>query len=216
MRSAFFTLLACCLGSCSRRAPEPVLTAPPKPGVETPALTVARAVDASSASDAAIASDSSTAAALADADPKSAAGQEVRRAWPRVALDDAAPLCVFADYDARAKAPFRKQAGKKLALRAGKTLVFGAYAPSACINEQCDDAPTLQCWVEQEGTTLTVRSRYRARHKTDSQCSENCREVTAGCPTEPLAAGTYTVKHGEKSITLKVPSVLRSSCLPGD
>lgn len=152
-------------------------------------------------------------AVLADAATPAAPSASGPSSWPRVALDDAAPLCVFSSFKERGAAPFRKQAVKKQTLRAGESVVLGAYAPSECVNEQCDDVPTLQCWIEQQGDTLIVHSRYRARHKPDSHCSDNCREVTAGCATQPLAAGRYTLKHGDKSVPLKIPSVVRTPCL---
>ena len=212
MRSWFVALLASGLCSCSERPAPPAPVGNAEASVQAPARAEAQALEASDAS----AASTAVAVAAADAGPAGEKSAQVRDAWPRVALDDAARLCLFPGFKERVAAPFRHQAGKKQKLRAGASVVVGAYAPPACVNELCDTGPTLQCWVEQAGDILTVHSRYRARHKPDSQCTENCREVTAGCETPKLAAGTYTLKHGDKSIALKIPSVLRSSCLPGD
>ena len=133
--------------------------------------------------------------------------------WSKVKLVDQVPLCVFASDLDRDKAPFVKQVPKKPKLKAGEPATFGVYGPG-CVQETCDQLPTLQCWVEREGNTLKVFSRYSAYHKDGSECSEGCREITAGCPTPPLEAGKYTVQHGEKTWELRVPGAQRVACLP--
>jgi hypothetical protein len=37
--------------------------------------------------------------------------------------------------------------------------------------------------------------------------------VVAGCETDVLKAGEYTVKYGGRTFSLRVPSVLRDPCL---
>ena len=133
--------------------------------------------------------------------------------WSKLKLDDKVPLCVFASDLDRDKAPFLKQVPKKPSLKAGEPVTFGVYGPG-CVQETCDQLPSLQCWVDREGNTLKVSSRYSAYHKDGSHCSEGCREIHAGCPSPPLEAGKYTVQYGEKSWALRVPGAPRSACLP--
>ncbi|MFM2415568.1 MAG: hypothetical protein RL385_291, partial [Pseudomonadota bacterium] len=49
--------------------------------------------------------------------------------------------------------------------------------------------------------------------KDDSHCTENCREVIAGCETPPLEAGSYTVKYAAKTYPLSIPSTPKTPCL---
>jgi hypothetical protein len=133
-----------------------------------------------------------------------------RPGWSEIVLEDELPICVFPDYTARNAAPFIDQV-KAQTLRAGSRLVFGAFAP-ACINPACDDAPTLQCWIDREGNTLVVHTRYFGYHKDGAKCTDDCKRVIAGCETSELAAGSYTVRHGQRAFKLRVPGVLRSPC----
>jgi len=96
-------------------------------------------------------------------------------------------------------------------LRAGASVIFGAF-PSWCVNEACDDRPSMQCWIEMQGKTIVVNTRFFGDHKDGSTCTETCRPVTAGCETPPLEAGTYTIQQGEQSWQLKIPGVLRKPC----
>lgn len=131
--------------------------------------------------------------------------------WSKQTLDDTLPLCVFSDAEAREAAQFIEQV-KSPKLAANHSLVFGAFAPH-CINEACDDLATLQCSVRREGTTLTVTAHYWAYHKEGSSCSEECAEITAACETPPLEPGKYTVRYGNETYSLQVPSRLRAPCL---
>lgn len=131
--------------------------------------------------------------------------------WSKLKLQDTLPLCVFADATAREQAPFLEQV-KKQQLKANQSVVFGAFGPY-CINEACDDLPSLQCVVDREGKTLKVRARYIGYHKDGTTCSDDCRQVTAGCETPKLEPGRYKVQYGDETYTLKIPSVMRSPCL---
>jgi hypothetical protein len=133
-----------------------------------------------------------------------------KEGWSKVKLQDTLPLCVFGDVLEREKAKFPDQV-KKQELKAGHTVVFGAYGPY-CINPACDDMPTLQCAVERQGNTLTVLARYVGYHKDGATCTDGCTEVTAGCWTEKLEAGKYTVQYGDNTFSLQVPSVVRKPC----
>lgn len=131
--------------------------------------------------------------------------------WESVKLVDDVPLCVFADYAERGKAPFLKDV-RKQTLHANSTLIFGAFAPG-CPNEACDAIPTLQCWVTaDEPNTLVVHSKLTLKHKRGTACTEDCRSVTAGCETKELKAGKYTVQYGARTFSVRLPSVTRSPC----
>jgi hypothetical protein len=133
--------------------------------------------------------------------------------WDTVRLEDEVPLCVFANYGERTKAPFLKDV-RKQTLTADSRLVFGTFAPG-CLNEACDAVPTLQCWVdsEPEPNTLVVHSRLSLKHKRGTACTKDCRPVMAGCETDVLKAGKYTVKYGMRAFSLRVPNVMRAPCL---
>jgi hypothetical protein len=130
--------------------------------------------------------------------------------WSQVSMQDTLPICVFASYAERESAPPFPRA-KKQTLAANAPVVFGVYPPW-CVNEACDYRMLLQCWTERAGTILTVHTRYASDRKDDAKCDEDCMDVDAACETAPLEPGEYTVRHGDKSYALKVPSVVRSPC----
>jgi hypothetical protein len=133
-----------------------------------------------------------------------------KEGWSKLKLQDTLPLCVFENALERDNAKFVTQA-KTQKLKANQPVTFGAYGPY-CINPQCDDLPTLQCVVDREGNTLKVTARYIGYHKDGSTCSDECREVMAGCDTPSLEPGKYTVQYGDQTYALKIPSTLKDPC----
>ena len=136
--------------------------------------------------------------------------------WDKFRLIDEVPLCIFASHDTRGDADFLKDVHKQK-LRANSSVVFGAFA-RGCVSEACDAVPTLECRVEagEEPRTLVVHSRYSYEHKQGTVCTADCRSITAGCETQALAPGTYTVKYGTHTFRLRIPSVLRDPCFDVD
>jgi len=164
-------------------APAPVPPAAPAPGAEPPS---------------------------AEAAPESA-DFLAKPGWSKITIDEQVPICVFPSFAVHHEAKFLKDV-KKQPLRAHDTLVIGAFGPW-CVNEACDDIPSLQCFAERSGNTITVRTHYWGLRKDGSTCKTDvCRQVTAGCETPKLEAGTYTLQHGQKSYKLKIPSTPRSPC----
>lgn len=92
-------------------------------------------------------------------------------------------------------------------------MTFGTFPPG-CVNPACDDMASMQCWVDREGSTLQVHSKYYGYHKEGSSCSEGCLEIVAGCDTPELEAGTYTVQYSKHSYELQIPSSLNKPCYP--
>ena len=132
--------------------------------------------------------------------------------WSAQLITDEVPLCIFSDYVERNKAEQITQV-KKQKLKAGSGVVFGAFAPR-CMHRECDDDPTLQAWLDEEGeNTFVVHSRFHALHKDGTTCTKNCERVIAGVQTRDLEPGTYTVKYGTLTRQFTVPSVLKSPCL---
>jgi hypothetical protein len=162
--------------------------------------------------DAVSAPDSWTQGVLNATAPVAAAGSsDGATEWDTVKLEDEAPLCVFADHTERGNALFLQDV-REQTLGADSRVVFGTFAPG-CLNEACDSAPTHQCWVENEKpSTLIVHSRLIFEHRRGTVCTKDCHPVMAGCETEVLKAGTYTVKYGERTFSLRVPSVMRDPC----
>jgi len=128
-----------------------------------------------------------------------------------VTIEDLGPLCVFAGHDERNAVLFAAEAQKQT-LRAGTGVVFGTFPPT-CLAESCNTGPNYQCDVDRtEPHTLVVHSRLSYRHKPGSVCTKGCRPVIAGCETEALEAGKYTVRYGSREFALRVPSVLGKPC----
>ena len=87
------------------------------------------------------------------------------------------------------------------------------YGPH-CLNDACDERPNLQCWVERDGAQgLLVRSRFSSLHKDGASCTQDCLELDTACETEELPAGKYSVRYGDKTYKLVIPSTLRDPCL---
>jgi hypothetical protein len=130
--------------------------------------------------------------------------------WGKLSLQDTLPICAFAGFNEREAALHIEQV-KKQSLKADSTVVFGVYGPG-CLNKECDARANLQCWVDLEGDTLHVHTRFSSFHKDGSTCTKDCLEVDAACETPALKAGKYTVQHGEKSYKLQIPSLVRQPC----
>ncbi len=128
-----------------------------------------------------------------------------------VSVAGKSPICLFASEAERQLAPISHTQAKKQTLRAGASIIIGAYPPW-CIHESCDDRPSLQCWIDLQGDTIVVNARYFGDHKDGTTCTENCREINAGCETPPLPAGKYTIQQGEQTWPLRIPSVLKDPC----
>lgn len=135
--------------------------------------------------------------------------------WSAVTLENGVPLCLFASGQAHFDAKSIDQVGPQ-ELRAGARVTIGAFA-GWCVNETCDQRPSLQCSVDREGPTLVVRSKYWGYRKDGATCDDGpCRPVGAGCVTPELEAGDYTVVHGERSFEVRIPSVLDKPCFGTD
>ena len=131
--------------------------------------------------------------------------------WSKVVVDDQVPLCLFTDLKSHWDAKFLKDVTGQT-LKAGTEIVVGAFGPY-CINETCDDLPSLQCDAALEGNTIVVKSHYWAYHKDGSSCAGLiCRQVNAACKTPVLHAGKYKLKHGAKEWDIKIPSTLAKPC----
>jgi len=162
------------------------------------------ATSASSAPAEAVASAAASAAASASAAAHAAE-------WEKVKLEDEVPLCVFGDPDQRDDAKFLRDVHKQT-LHANDRVVFGTFPPD-CLSPACLSPPSHQCWVDsEEPNTLVVHSRLSYERKRGAVCTEGCEPVIAGCRSEVLKAGKYTVKYGAHEYSLRVPSVLKDPC----
>lgn len=130
--------------------------------------------------------------------------------WGEFRLQDDLPICIFSSGPERDKAPFIDKV-KKQTLAANATATFGVYPPF-CLNKDCDALPSLQCWVDREGNTLTVHTRFFSFHKAEASCKTDCMDVDTSCETPALEPGEYTIVHGFKTHKLKIPSSPRSPC----
>jgi hypothetical protein len=133
-----------------------------------------------------------------------------RAGWRKRVVEDEGPLCIGATYYEVDRADSIEKV-RKQKLQAGMPVAFETYGPG-CINEACVQLPTLQCSAERDGNTLVVHSRYNGYHKDDATCDQECRPVYTGCETPILEAGRYTVRYGEKTFQLKIPSTLKDPC----
>jgi hypothetical protein len=148
--------------------------------------------------------------------PPPAAEQTIKRRGPapgfaQLSLKDTLPICVFPNMQERIKAPHLADV-KPQKLAANSKVTFGVFGPG-CLNAACDDRPMLQCWTEQDGETIVVKTRFSSFHNDSATCTEECLELDTACDSQiELKAGKkYTVRHGEKTYKLQTGTV-RDPC----
>ena len=196
-----FWCLAACLLVAACKEPQPTQApaaapAPPAAAATPPSPALAAAPEAQM--------EGASAAATATAD---------RAGWTPLQRQDDLPLCVFASYAERERAPLLQAAKTPQKLRANAKLVFGVFGPH-CLNEACDERPNLQCWVERDGpSSLLVHARFSSLHKDGGSCTQDCMELDVACETDELAPGKYKLRYGDKTYKLTIPSSLRDPCL---
>lgn len=146
--------------------------------------------------------------------PRVEQSYERKPGWGPVSREDELPICVFADAAAQLRATSVEHITKQT-LRAKAKLTLGMY-PDWCVNEACDQVPSLQCSVERVGASLIVHSKYWGDRRLGSSCEEMvCRPVAASCETPELEAGVYRLVYGSNSLELRLPGRLRNPCLGG-
>ena len=192
---AFALLATSALGCNEPKAARQAAPATPAPAAEAPAVPAA-----------------SPPSAANDGSPPAAEEKPYYQGpgWSELKIQDSLPLCVFGSGDERDKAPFIEQVSKQT-LTANAPVVFGVFPPW-CLNSACDAMPALQCWVERDGDTLTVHTRFFSFHNAGAKCESDCLDVDTACETPELPPGIYTIRHGEKTYKLKIPSSPRSPC----
>lgn len=90
--------------------------------------------------------------------------------------------------------------------------VLHVHVLEACLSSSCDIDRRAECEVRQEGAVLTVRSRLRWTTGASRGCTDDCGVLAAHCESPPLAAGTYTVRHGTSERTVEVPGNIALPC----
>lgn len=71
----------------------------------------------------------------------------------------------------------------------------------------CASEVTTGCRVKLEGTTLEVEASasYTVPGE-DQDCAAICHAVRATCTSDPLPAGSYTLRYGQQTTSFEVPS----------
>lgn len=133
--------------------------------------------------------------------------------WPQTKRQDDLPACVFGSWPEWKEAEFIEQVKPNASLRVGHAIHFGVYGPG-CAAPECVRNAMLQCWVDMEGSLITLHARYNAFEKPAASCSTGCLSVTAQCNTPQLGKGEYTVVYGADRWKVRVPSVVRPACRP--
>lgn len=85
-----------------------------------------------------------------------------------------------------------------------------------CLSSSCSRNARANCNVEVQGTILTITSsaEWETASGDDIACTADCLTLSGGCTTPVLAAGTYTVKHGDKAVDVTIPG-MSPACPPG-
>ncbi len=136
----------------------------------------------------------------------------MKEGYSQFELRDSLPICLFSSYEERDKAKILDRVTKQTFKPGGMVLV-GVF-PRGCLNQECDDRPTLQCWVDKEGEdTWVVSTRFASFRKDEGTCTKDCMETDASCEIAEVKAGKYKIRHGDKTYDFKMPSTLGNPCL---
>ena len=128
-------------------------------------------------------------------------------------MKDTLPVCAFSSTDERVKALYIEDAKtKKQTLAEDDKVTFGVFGPW-CLYKECDDLPLLECWVDRESEdTLVLHTHFFSFHRDGATCTKDCMKIDASCDTPNLPRGKYYVRHGDKTATIQIPSVLKKPC----
>lgn len=81
------------------------------------------------------------------------------------------------------------------------------YFAGTCLSSSCDTDREASCSVRLEGSVLVVESRMGWSSKQGMvACTDDCQRMSVTCESPPLAAGTYTIRHGDHEVPLTIPS----------
>lgn len=77
-----------------------------------------------------------------------------------------------------------------------------------CLSSSCDRLLHVECAVELIDGVLVLESSGAVEDLRGPRtgCTDDCGFMVAQCETPPLAEGEYTLRHGDREITLSVPS----------
>jgi hypothetical protein len=154
---------------------------------------------------------SSGLAARGDGGGNDASASDAASAWSQFSRHDDVPLCLFARHEDWWNAQFLGDVKEKVSLKAGGKLYLGAYAPG-CADPDCIRRITLQCWADVEGKTITVHTRFSGEQQAEQLCQNNCQPASAACNTPGLTAGVYTITHGARQRTIRIPGLQQPAC----
>ena len=87
------------------------------------------------------------------------------------------------------------------------------YSLGACLSSTCSTNRTASCQVTRNSNVLLISSRASYTPIHGRPCSGDCERPSAECVTAPLAAGTYTIRHGNSETQLTIPSEGEPVCL---
>lgn len=76
-----------------------------------------------------------------------------------------------------------------------------------CQSSSCTRNQVRSCSADLDGTTITVTSAFEWETAVgDVDCTDDCQPLGAGCEVGPLAAGTYTIQHGDDETVVTIPT----------
>src|SRR4030095_9300519 len=87
-----------------------------------------------------------------------------------------------------------------------------AVALTGCLSGSCDVDRTASCSVQTTGGELRVTSEGSYRATGAPTCTNDCGVLIARCVTPVLAAGSYTFRHGDLSLSVGIPSSVPPPC----
>jgi len=190
--------VACLLTACDRGTPEqpasPGTGAAPEVG-ESPLPPVVPAASGLS---------SAEQPAVPQAAPDWARGEEHNRGTLCLSADSPADALQFVNAGRRSPPQVELLPG---------TSLFAVFR-GVCLNS-CERHGQARCSVERSGTVLAAKLDVQFERTTQGPCTDFRQCTPAVCRVPPLEAGSYTLRYGDDTLALEVPSSGKLKCLPG-
>jgi hypothetical protein len=118
----------------------------------------------------------------------------------RVEYTDQGRLCVYASQPT----PFDQNPQEFVA----DAPIHVMVTHHGCLSSSCTEDRESSCTIDVQGQVVTVSSQggFTDTSGASVACTDDCALVAGACSTAALPAGTYTLHHGDDSLTLTIPS----------
>lgn len=82
-----------------------------------------------------------------------------------------------------------------------------------CLSSSCDVDRKQACAIALDGNTLTVTATVSWRTSGANECTSDCGRPRPGCTSDPLPAGSYTLRYRGQTTSFDVPGDIAAPCV---